>query len=66
MIFQLDQVDLNRTPITPDYERLKELSRLVHRELKMDLFGIDVTFTEQSISATTNFKLPRIKKQITG
>ena len=42
MICQLDQVDLNRTPITPDYERLKELSRLVHRELKMDLFGIDV------------------------
>lgn len=45
---ELDQVDLNRTPITPDYERLKELSRLVHRELKMDLFGIDVIIDNET------------------
>lgn len=39
---ELDQADLKRTPITPDYDRLLEIGCSIRRELKMDLFGIDV------------------------
>lgn len=39
---QLDKEDLLRTPITPDDEILGDLANAVRRELKMELFGIDV------------------------
>ncbi|XP_056021447.1 inositol-tetrakisphosphate 1-kinase-like isoform X2 [Ostrea edulis] len=39
---ELDEVDLPRTPITPNNQILSDLARAVRRELKMELFGIDV------------------------
>uniref|UniRef100_A0A8W8IBW2 Inositol-tetrakisphosphate 1-kinase n=1 Tax=Magallana gigas TaxID=29159 RepID=A0A8W8IBW2_MAGGI len=39
---ELDKEDLLRTPITPDDEILGDLANAVRRELKMELFGIDV------------------------
>jgi hypothetical protein len=39
---QLDEVDLSRTPIAPNNQILGDLARAVRRELKMELFGIDV------------------------
>ncbi|VDH90708.1 inositol-1,3,4-trisphosphate 5/6-kinase / inositol-tetrakisphosphate 1-kinase [Mytilus galloprovincialis] len=39
---ELDQEDVSKIPFTPDYERLRETGLIIQRQLKMDLFGIDV------------------------
>ena len=39
---QLDKEDLLHTPMTPDHQVLRDLAKAVRRELKMELFGIDV------------------------
>ncbi|XP_022332734.2 inositol-tetrakisphosphate 1-kinase-like [Crassostrea virginica] len=39
---ELDKEDLLHTPMTPDHQVLRDLAKAVRRELKMELFGIDV------------------------